>query len=118
MMGVYVGIFAWTEHTTPICPWCVFVTLAWEGTEELTWVWVIRANWAEQVLLPLIVNLAQKLTLLQDKLVALPQLPVADTAAEAVQVVDALQSPHHKLCGGYLLHAAAALSGKQPTERD
>lgn len=84
------------------------------GCRGLTWVWVIRADRAEQVFLSLVVDLAQQLSLLQDKLVALPQLPVAHAAAEAVQVVDALQSAHHELCGGDLLHAAAALGRKQP----
>lgn len=108
------------QNTTPWChmtvaPRCCSHSGV-RGCRGLTWVWVIRANRAEQVLLPLVVDLAQQLALLQDKLVALPQLPVAHAAAEAVQVVDALQGAHHKLCGGDFLHAAAALGCKQPTE--
>lgn len=100
-----------------IAPWCCSHCGA-TGCRGLTWVWVIRADRAQQVLLPLVVDLTQQLALLQDKLVALPQLPVAHAAAEAVQVVDALQGAHHKLCRGDLLHAAAALCCKEPEERD
>lgn len=84
----------------------------------LTRVRVVRADRAQQVLLALVVDLAQQLTLLQDKLVALPQLPVAHAAAEAVEVVDALQGAHHELCRGDLLHAATALCRKQPEGRE
>lgn len=91
----------------------VVLTPVWERVAEVfTWVWVIRTNGAEQVFLPLVVNLAEQLTLFQDKLVALSELPITHTAAEAVQVVDALQSSHHELRRGDLLHAAAAFGRK------
>ena len=86
------------------------------GVRGLTWVRVIRADRAEQVLLPLVVELAQQLAFFQHKLITLPELPVAHTAAEAVQVVHTLQGTHHKLRGRDLLHAAAALGRKQPAE--
>lgn len=90
----------------------------WRPAGALTWVRVVRADRAQQVLFALVVDLAQQLTLLQDKLVALPQLPVAHAAAEAVEVVDALQGAHHKLCWGDLLHTATALRCKQPEGRE
>lgn len=109
------------QNTTPRChvmiaPWCR-PHCSVRGCRALTWVWVIRTHRAEQVLLSLIVDLAQQLTLLQDKLIAFPQLPVTHAAAEAIEVVDTLQGTHHKLCGGNLLHAATALGRKQPLEK-
>lgn len=106
----HVGV-TWWSHLS------VVLTQLKNGFRGLTWVWVIWADRAEQVLLPLVVELAQQLAFLQHKLITLPQLPVAHTAAEAVQVVHTLQGTHHKLCGCDLLHAAAALGRKQPAEK-
>lgn len=106
----HVHVTWWSHHSAVL-------TQLRNGCRGLTWVRVIRADRAEQVLLPLIVELAQQLAFLQHKLVTLPQLPVAHAAAEAVQVVHTLQGTHHKLRGRDLLHAAAALGRKQPAER-
>lgn len=87
----------------------------WGAGLELTGVGLVGAHRAEQILLLLVVSLAQQLALLQHKLVTLAQLPLTHAAAEATQVVHALQCPHHKLRGGDLLHAATALGCEEPT---
>lgn len=85
--------------------------------EKLTWVWVVWADRAQQVFLFLIVTFAEQLPFLEDKLVPFPQLALAHAAAEAAQVVHALQGSHHKLRRSDLLHAAAALGSKQPARK-
>ncbi len=77
-----------------------------------TWIGVIGADRAEEVFLLLIVVLAQQLSVLQYKLIPFPQLSVTYTATEAVEVVHALERPHHELCGGDFLQAPAAFGRK------
>ena len=85
-------------------------------SSSVTWVRVVQTDCAQQVVLPLIVPLAQQLTFFQNKLISLAQLALTDTAAEAAKVVNTLQSSHYKLCGCYGLQTAAALGGKQPED--
>lgn len=73
-----------------------------------------RAHQAQQLPLLLVVALTEELALLEHELVALLQAPLADAAAEAVQVVDALLGAHHQLAGRDGLQAARALHCEQP----
>lgn len=73
-----------------------------------------RAHQAQQLPLLLVVALTEELPLLQHKLVALLQAPLADAAAEAVQVVDTLLGTHHQLTGRDGLQAPGALHRKEP----
>lgn len=79
--------------------------------EELTWVGETDVGPA------LIIHFAQQPTFPQNKLVSLAQLALADRAAEAVEVKDALGGPHDELAGRDLLQAAAARGGKQSANR-
>ncbi|KAL0590834.1 hypothetical protein AAY473_038302 [Plecturocebus cupreus] len=63
------------------------------------------------------VPFAEQLPLLQDKLVTLLKLSLADTAAEAAQVVYTLLGPHNKLIGCDGLKAAPTFDSKQPGSR-
>lgn len=81
---------------------------------RLTRVRLVGAHGAEEVLLLLVVALAQQLALLEHEFIPLAQLPLAHAAAETAQVVHALQRPHHELGGRDLLHAAAALRREEP----
>lgn len=73
-----------------------------------------RAHQTQQLTLLLVVALTEQLPFLQHKLVALLQAPLADAAAEAVQVVDALLGTHHQLAGRDALQAPSALYCEQP----
>lgn len=73
-----------------------------------------RAHQAQQLPLLLVVALTEELPLLQHKLVALLQAPLADAAAEAAQVVDALLGTHHQLAGCDGLQAPGALHREEP----
>jgi len=73
-----------------------------------------RAHQAQQLPLLLVVALTEELPLLQHKLVALLQAPLADAAAEAAQVVDALLGAHHQLAGRDGLQAPGALHREEP----
>lgn len=85
--------------------------------EKLTWVWVVWADRAQQVFLFLVVTFAEQLPFLEDELVPFPQLALTNAAAEAAQVVHALQRAHHELRRRDLLHAAAALGSEQPARK-
>lgn len=73
-----------------------------------------RAHQAQQLPLLLVVALTEQLPFLQHELVALLQAPLADAAAEAAQVVDALLGAHHQLAGRDGLQAPGALHREQP----
>lgn len=85
-----------------------------ERGRPLTRIRQSRAHQAQQLPLLLVVALTEELPLLQHKLVSLLQAPLADTAAEAAQVVDALLGAHHQLAGCDGLQAPGALHREEP----
>lgn len=76
------------------------------------------ADGTQHLLLLLIVTAAQQLPLLEHKLIAPLQTPLALAAVEAVDVVDVLQHPHDELGGSDGLQAAAALGLEEPAKQN
>ena len=76
------------------------------------------ADGTQHLLLFLVVAAAQQLPLLEHKLIAPLQTPLALAAIEAVDVVDVLQHPHDELGGSDGLQAAAALGLEEPAKQN